>query len=49
LADLEDNLRNNQVHERTPEVVNRIRRYRAALQSLTERSSGTSQLPPPEG
>jgi (p)ppGpp synthase/HD superfamily hydrolase len=48
LADLEDNLRNNQAHERTPEVINRIRRYRAALQSLTETSSGTSQLPPPE-
>jgi hypothetical protein len=49
IADLHDNLRNNKAGERAPEVDDRIRRYQAALLFLTERPSGTSQLPPPEG
>jgi (p)ppGpp synthase/HD superfamily hydrolase len=49
IADLHDNLRNNKAGERSPEVDDRIRRYQAALLFLTERPSGTSQLPPPEG
>ena len=49
IADLHDNLRNNNAVDRTPEVDERILRYQAALQFLTERPSGTSQLPPPEG
>ena len=49
IADLHDNLRNNQAVDRTPEVDDRIRRYRAALLFLTDRPAASSQLPPPEG
>jgi hypothetical protein len=49
IADLQDNLRNNNAVDRTPEVDERILRYQAALQFLIERPSGTSWLPPPEG
>jgi (p)ppGpp synthase/HD superfamily hydrolase len=49
IADLHDNLRNNEALERAPEVDDRIRRYRAALLFLSEKAAATSQLPPPEG